>query len=325
MLQEEPEPLQEGWLRTVTGERAPVHGWSNMQLGIGTLEIPHKMLVADIKDECILGFDFLMKHNCLVDLKESMLLIHNQQIPLQCPKETNLNCCKVSLDDSIDLPPMSETVASARILDRPSNSGWGILELENGLSIKPKDGLLVGRTLVNLNAERVPIHLMNLTSQPKRIKKGTEVAICNAVESVLIKGNPDGALDKERNEVVESVVRISKPDVCSKSEASRVQDSSDPSRKSSLSPTKPVSSTFELPCHLGDLFKRSTTDLTNEESKQLHDLLLRFADVFSEGPHDLGRTELVKHRINTEGSTPIRQPPRRLPFAKREEAAKSSE
>ena len=70
--------------------------------------------------------------------------------------------------------------------------------------------------------------------------------------------------------------------------------------------TKPVSSTFELPCHLGDLFKRSTTDLTNEESKQLHDLLLRFADVFSEGPHDLGQTDLVKHRINTEGSTPIR-------------------
>ena len=149
------------------------------------------------------------------------------------------------------------------------------------------------------------------------------MAICNAVESVLIKGNPDGALDKERNEVVESVVRISKPDVCSKSEASRVQDSSDPSRKSNLSPTKPVSSTFELPCHLGDLFKRSTTDLTNEVSKQLHDLLLRFANVFSEGPHDLGRTDLVKHWINTEGSTPIRQPPRRLPLAKREEAAKA--
>ena len=179
MLQEEPEPLQEGWLRTVTGERAPVHGWSNMQLGIGTLEIPHKMLVADIKDECILGFDFLMKHNCLVDLKESMLSIHNQQIPLQCPKETTLNCCKVSLDDSIDLPPMSETVASARILDRPSNSGWGILELENGLSIKPKDGLLVGRMLVNLNAERVSIHLMNLTSQPnKERNRGGNLQCC---------------------------------------------------------------------------------------------------------------------------------------------------
>ena len=114
------------------------------------------------------------------------------------------------------------------------------------------------------------------------------MAICNAIESVLIKENLDGALDKERNEVVVSVVRISKPDVCSKSEASRVQDSSEPSLKLSPPPTKPVSSTTELPCHLGDLLKRSTTDLTNKESKQLHDLLLEFADVFSEGPHDLG-------------------------------------
>jgi hypothetical protein len=50
LLQEEAEPLREGWLRTVTGERAPVHGWSNMQLGIGSMELPHKMIVADIKE-----------------------------------------------------------------------------------------------------------------------------------------------------------------------------------------------------------------------------------------------------------------------------------
>ena len=49
--QAEAQPLQEGWLRTVTGERVPVHDWNCMQLGIGTLELPQKMLVADIKDE----------------------------------------------------------------------------------------------------------------------------------------------------------------------------------------------------------------------------------------------------------------------------------
>ena len=41
-------------------------------------------------------------------------------------------------------------------------------------------------------------------------------------------------------------------------------------------------------------------------------LLLDFSDVFSEGPHDLGWTDLVKHGINTA--------PDRLPLAKREEA-----
>ena len=81
------------------------------------------------------------------------------------------SCCKVSLRDSVDLPPMLETVASAQILDQPGSGGWGILESDSGLSIKPKDGLLVGRTLVNLNPEMVPVHLMNLTSQESNKQK----------------------------------------------------------------------------------------------------------------------------------------------------------
>ena len=78
-----------------------------------------------------------------------------------------------------------------------------------------------------------------------------------------------------------------------------------------VSSTKQISSTTELPDHLRDLYNRSTADLTTQESKQLYDLLLEFADVLSESPHDLGRTDLVKHQINTNGANPIRQPPQR--------------
>ena len=124
---------------------------------------------------------------------------------------------------------MSETVASARILDRPSSHGWGILEPDNGLSIKSKDGLLVGRTLVkrtlvNLSAEKVPIHLMNLTSQPKRIKKGTEVAICSTVESVLIQDN-DIILVKERNLLVENGSVLVEGKTLEKDSASLIESS----------------------------------------------------------------------------------------------------
>ena len=76
-----------------------------MQLGIGTLELPHRMLVANIKDDCILGFDFLKKHECVVDFKEDVLTIHNQQVPLQRPKQTtSLTCCRVTLGESVDIP-----------------------------------------------------------------------------------------------------------------------------------------------------------------------------------------------------------------------------
>lgn len=38
-------------------------------LEIGSLKWPQEMLVADIKDDCILGQDFLELHGCVIDLK----------------------------------------------------------------------------------------------------------------------------------------------------------------------------------------------------------------------------------------------------------------
>ena len=51
-------------------------------------------------------------------------------------------------------------------------------------------------------------------------------------------------------------------------------------------------------------------------------LLAKFSDVFSAGSHDLGCTDLVEHHIDTGFSKPVRQPPRRFPWAKREDAEK---
>ena len=117
LLEQEVEPLQDGWLQTVTGERAPIHGWSDVQLGVGTLELPHRVLVADIKDDCILGFDFLKKHGYVVDFQLDALTIHNQQVPLQRPKQTTpLTCCRVTLGESVNIP-MSEIVTCGEVLD----------------------------------------------------------------------------------------------------------------------------------------------------------------------------------------------------------------
>ena len=48
-------------------------------------------------------------------------------------------------------------------------------------------------------------------------------------------------------------------------------------------------------------------DLTSEQAQQLEQFLTHNADVFSQGPHDLGRTSIVQHAITTDGSPPIRQ------------------
>ncbi len=45
-------------------------------------------------------------------------------------------------------------------------------------------GLLVRRTFVDLGQPTVPIRLMNLTDQERRVQKGAEIATCEAVQSV---------------------------------------------------------------------------------------------------------------------------------------------
>ena len=61
-------------------------------------------------------------------------------------------------------------------------------------------------------------------------------------------------------------------------------------------------------------FNLDGTDLTASEKRQLHHLLVQFADLFAPKGGPVGRTPNVKHLISTEGP-PVRQPLRRIPEA----------
>ena len=54
--------------------------------------------------------------------------------------------------------------------------------------------------------------------------------------------------------------------------------------------------------------------LSQSEEESLKTLLNKFSDIFSQGADDIGRTNLVRHSIDTGSTTPIKQAPRRLPF-----------
>ena len=48
-------------------------------------------------------------------------------------------------------------------------------------------------------------------------------------------------------------------------------------------------------------------------------LLCQFSSIISTSDLDIGRTCPVQHRIDTQSANPVKQPPRRLPFHRREE------
>ncbi|XP_063875862.1 uncharacterized protein LOC135108633 [Scylla paramamosain] len=80
-----------------------------------------------------------------------------------------------------------------------------------------------------------------------------------------------------------------------------------------------------VPPHLQDLLQRSSACLSGEQVDEVKEVLTLYADVFSQGDNDLGRTSLVKHRIHTGDSRPVKLPPRRIAPARRLEVEKAVE
>ena len=271
-------------LRTVTGERAPIHGKGQLQLGIGSLIIPQELWVADIHDECILGLDFLQSHGCQVNLRDGALILRGEEVPLKrSPAAPEPTCYKAVLTEGVCLPPLSEVVVPVRVDGTEADYQWGLLEPTRIPS--SLDGLAIARTLVDLQRKQIPLRVMNLSSRQQIINKGTELACCETVNSVF---------------------------------TSRVDTSGE------IPGCVQSAGTIErLPTHLEALYNRSVAGLAEVECQEVHKLMCEFSDIFSTGPHDLGCTDIIKHSINTGEAAPIRQPPRRLPLAKRNEAEKA--
>ena len=271
-------------LQTVTGERAPIHGRGNLVLKIGSLNMPHQMWVADIQDKCILGLDFLERHDCLVNIKDSSLRVGQQEFPLRKSNAQQVpSCYRVTLANHISIPPLSEAIVPVRIEGVSDAAQWGMLECpasdeEDG----HVDGVLIGRTLVDMQKKTTPLRVMNLTRESKVIRRGALLACCEPIVSVVTS-------------------KSSRP----------------PGRTPSVTRRTVLE---ELPSHIEPLFQRCVDSLTATEKDELHQLLCQFSDLFSTGSNDLGCTELVRHEIHTGDAKPIRQPPRRLPLARREEA-----
>ena len=216
-----------------------------------------------------------------MNLRNGTLQVGEEEIPLQKPAAvTTLTSCRAVLETTVILPPQSECVVPAKVdgqwKDKPI-ARWGIMEAgtRNKEAESALEGLLVARTLVDLHQPTTVVRMMNLTGQKRKVKKGTEIAGCEQVASVVL----------QQKEIA-----------------------------------KAESEMLHLPEHLKELYMRSSHGLTKDQCQQTHNLLCKYAYLFSKGPQDVGRTGIIKHRIDTQGATPIRQPPHRLPLAKKDEA-----
>ncbi|KAI5728107.1 hypothetical protein M8J77_011685 [Diaphorina citri] len=107
-------------LKTATGEQSRVYGEIEVTMQLGNVEMRHTFVVADIVDDCILGFDFMMDHGVSMDFGDSTMVIGSAVIPMTVGSIESCNALRTAVNET--LPPPSEFIECARDRDVPARS-----------------------------------------------------------------------------------------------------------------------------------------------------------------------------------------------------------
>ncbi|KAJ8952763.1 hypothetical protein NQ318_008079 [Aromia moschata] len=166
-------------LETATGEQIPVHGELNVKIQLGSKIMYHRVLTADIRDDCILGLDILSKHGFVVDIKNRIIQIQNEEI-VMAPKLQDYNQSRrIIIEEDIQIPQGSENIVIARLDGNGEGLSTGIVEAR-----ERNDGLLVARSLVQIN-NQIPVRIANISNKKIILKKNEVLGRCEPVEKIV--------------------------------------------------------------------------------------------------------------------------------------------
>ncbi|KAJ8955748.1 hypothetical protein NQ318_008620, partial [Aromia moschata] len=166
-------------LETATGELIPVHGEVYVKIQLGSKIMYHQVLIADIRDDCILGLDILSKHDFVVDIKNRIIQIQNEEI-VMAPKLQDYNQSRrIIVEEDIQMPQGSENIIIAKLDGNGEGLSTGIVEAN-----ERNDGLLIARTLVQMN-NQIPVRIANISDRKIILKKNEVLGRCEPIERVV--------------------------------------------------------------------------------------------------------------------------------------------
>ena len=163
--------------------------------------------------------------------------------------------------------------------------------VEPSLAFKRKPDIAPARSIVQPQRNKIAVRIVNLAPTPVTLYKNSKVGILHPVKNQEFVDDED----VQEYEILE---------VLDKSECNEVSGERKDDKRDIVK---------EL------LEQTDMSDLNDDQSSQLEELLRSYEDIFSSGPNDFGCTNKITHKINTGDTIPIRQAQRRLPGNRREE------
>ena len=156
-------------LSTATGETVPVRGKGPLRIRVGGVAITQDTLVADIKDECIVGLDFMLANNYVVEVANGTLRIGEEEVPLYRPVAHVLTSCRrVVAMKNVRIPAQSGATILCDIPSESNGQGW--CEIVPAAGRRAPRYLVVKRALVNLRPGGLPVSVVNASDKPISIE-----------------------------------------------------------------------------------------------------------------------------------------------------------
>jgi len=186
-------------------------------------------------------------------------------------KSRMLRRCYVDRDTV--LSPTGQTEVDVRITRKgiAELPYEGVLEPEN-ISALPR--VYAGRSLVPAKFSDIKVPVLNTNGTSQVLERGTDLGV---VEPVELLDSDSAIADAVSKEVTELEYELTEPEA-------EVID--------------------KMMANLPD-------ELDSGQRAKVRILLTRHRGILSTGDHDIGRTDLVEHRIDTGNARPIRQPLRK--------------
>ena len=270
-------------LRVADGSPLTVLGEATFPLAVGGMRYEHTVIVARSLAGGIIGMDFMSVNNVCINLKKGTVSCQGKNIPATI-KGYEERCCRIMVTETTTIRAGHRMLIEGKTSRQVPKGNWLIEPLSRTPDDKP---LMVAKALVKGEGTKVPLEVMNPTEQDIVLYKNTNTALLQPVQLVTsLQPTTVKQKTKRSHKQSQKVNHIG---------------------KSSLKPELEKLNR-DIQCHL-----------SAEESKAVRDLLFKHQSAFQCEGEPLGRTEIVKHDINTSTSQPIKQKARRFPIHQRGE------
>ena len=159
----------------------------------------HKVLVADITNEGLIGTEFLRTHGMVLDFANNQVLCEGEKIVAQCQEGAD-RACRIAVAETVTIPAGSRIIIEGKTT-RPLATGSWMVE-----PIQSSKRVLTARTLIQGAGTRLPVEIMNPLDESLVLYKSTHVGIVTRVpEQCLVTSTDEQLPGKEVTELPEEL------------------------------------------------------------------------------------------------------------------------